>query len=129
MERANFERLQVYRLAEKLADEVWKVVLTWDRFAKSTVGMQLVRAADSVGANIAEGVGRKSFQDNRRFVRNARGSLNETRHWLRRAHARRLISQETTVKLRPILNELSPKLNAYLKSIGNVPERNGTTVD
>jgi four helix bundle protein len=129
MERANFERLQVYRLAEKLADEVWKVVLTWDRFAKSTVGMQLVRAADSVGANIAEGVGRKSFQDNRRFVRNARGSLNETRHWLRRAHARRLISQETTVKLRPILDELSPKLNAYLKSIGNVPERNGTTVD
>jgi hypothetical protein len=26
MERTNFEKLQVYQLSEKLADEIWKVV-------------------------------------------------------------------------------------------------------
>jgi len=55
MEKTNFEKLQVYKLSEKLADQIWKIVLHWDILAKQTVGKQLIRAADSVGANIAEG--------------------------------------------------------------------------
>ncbi|WP_366914315.1 four helix bundle protein [Mastigocoleus sp. MO_188.B34] len=39
------------------------------------VGKQIVRSADSVCANIAEGRGRFNDQDNRRFVKIARGSL------------------------------------------------------
>jgi len=73
MAKSNFENLKVYQLPEKLADEIWNVVLGWDRFARDTVGSQIVRAADSIGANIAEGSGRDSFQDNRRFIRIARG--------------------------------------------------------
>ena len=119
MQRTNFETLDVYRLAEKLADEIWTVVRTWDRFARETVGMQMVRAADSIGANIAEGTGRGSFQDNRRFVRTARASLNETKHWLRRAHRRRLLTLDAIHKIKPIVDELAPRLNAYLKSVGN----------
>ena len=53
--RPDFEELDVYRLAEKLANEVWKMVIDWDLFSKDTLGKQLVRAADSVCANIAEG--------------------------------------------------------------------------
>ena len=120
--RTSFENLQVYRLGEKLADEVWTVVTGWEQFAKTTVGRQMVRAADSVGANIAEGSGRRSFQDNRRFVRMARGSLNETKHWLRRAYSRGLLSTEDVKRIRPIIDELAPKLNAYLQSIGSIPE-------
>jgi len=85
MERTNFEKLQVYQLSEKLADDVWHIVIRWDSFSRDTVGKQIVRAADSIGANISEGSGRGSLQDNRRFVRMARGSLYETIHWLRRS--------------------------------------------
>jgi four helix bundle protein len=49
------------------------IVVKWSVFARDTVGKQLVKAADSVGANIAEGTGRGTFVDNRRFVRIARG--------------------------------------------------------
>ena len=119
--RTSFENLQVYKLGEKLADEVWTVVTGWEQFAEAAVGRQMVRAADSVGANIAEGSGRGSFQDNRRFVKMARGSLNETKHWLRRAYRRGLLSTEDVKRIRPIIDELAPKLNAYLQSIGNVP--------
>lgn len=113
-----FEKLRVYELAERLADSVWTIVAEWSHLAKETVGKQLIRSADSIGSNIAEGTGRGSYQDNRRFVRNARGSLYETRHWLRRAHARHLMSPEAVKAIKPIVDELSPKLNAYLRSIG-----------
>lgn len=118
MRDTSFEKLRVYRLAEKLADEIWLIVTRWDGFARSAVGLQLVRAADSVGANIAEGTGRGSFQDNRRFVRTARASLNEARHWLRRAHRRKLINREQVDRLKPLIDNLAPMLNAYLRSIG-----------
>lgn len=117
MERTNFEKLQVYQLSEKLADDIWTVVFGWNSFAKDTVGKQIVRAADGVGANIAEGSGRGSVLDNRRFVRMARGSLYETIHWLRRAYVRELLSSAETSTLRAVIEELSPKLNAYLRSV------------
>ena len=119
MARTNFENLQVYRLAEDLADDAWRIVSRWPQFEKDTVGKQLVRAADSIGANIAEGAGRRAFQDNRRFVRIARGSLQETQHWLRRAYQRGLLLQEDTERLKRVVDELAPRLNAYLKSIGS----------
>jgi four helix bundle protein len=123
MEKTNFEKLRVYRLSEKLADEIWHVVLGWDYFAKDTVGKQVIRAADSIGANIAEGIGRGRYLDNRRFVRIARGSLNETKHWLRRAYRRSLLTQKQTDRLKPMIDDLGPMLNAYLKSIGDGPVR------
>jgi four helix bundle protein len=121
--RANFENLRVYCLAEQLGDEVWKVVRRWEMLARDTVGKQLVRAADSVGANIAEGSGRGSNQDYRRFLRIARGSLCETQHWLRRAFHRKLLTAEQIECLKVIVDSLAPTLNAYLRSIGrNCPQ-------
>ena len=112
-----FENLRVYQLAEELSDLLWDLVTAWDHFAKDTVGKQMVRAADSIGANISEGCGRGTAKDNCRFIHIARGSLNETRHWLRRAWKRRLLTQSQIDQLKAILDELAPKLNAYLNSI------------
>ena len=116
--KTNFENLEIYELAERLADSVWDIVLTWNSLARDTVGKQLVRSADSVGANIAEGSGRGSEQDYRRFIRIARGSLNETRHWLRRAFRRKLLAERHVDSLTPVIEKLTPKLNAYLRAIG-----------
>jgi four helix bundle protein len=117
MERTGFENLRVYQLAEQLGDEVWRIVLKWEFFAKRTIGEQLVDAADSIGANIAEGAGRATYRENHRFGVIARGSLYETKHFLRRAFRRNLITAEDVAILKPIPGELSPRLNAYLKSL------------
>ncbi|MBD1827839.1 four helix bundle protein [Microcoleus sp. OTE_8_concoct_300] len=124
MSQTNFQKLDVYKLAEKLADEIWNIVIKWDALAKDTVGKQIIRSADSIGANIAEGDGRGSYQDHRRFIKIARGSLYETKHWLRRAYTRQLLTTTQVEILKPIIDELSPRLNAYLKSIGNTSEKN-----
>lgn len=120
------EQLEVYQLAEKVSDEVWSVVHQWPAFAKQTVGQQLVRAADSIGANIAEGAGRGSAQDHRRFLRIARGSLLETRFWLRRACTRNLLTREEAHRIKPLFDELAPRLNSYLKSIRPVKTKHET---
>src|SRR5689334_21381708 len=124
MSKTSFENLDVYRLAEKMADEGWSVVDDWDYFAKNSVGMQLVDAADSVSANAAEGCGRFNYKDNARFIRIARGSMYETKNWLRRAYRRGLLSDAQIEKLKPILDELLPKLNAYLRSINDAAKKN-----
>ncbi|WP_445629699.1 four helix bundle protein [Nostoc sp. DSM 114167] len=75
MRRPDFEDLEVYQLAQKLANEIWRIAKGWEKFTKNTLGKQIVRSADSICANIAEGRGRYNDQDNRRFVKIARGSI------------------------------------------------------
>jgi four helix bundle protein len=126
MTKTNFEKLRAYQLAEKLADRIWKIVVKWDYFAKVTLGQQIVDAADGVGANIAEGTGRGSLQDNRRFVKIARGSLYETKHWLRRAYKRKLLTDREISDLKPLMDELLPTLNAYFRSLNEAVEKTRT---
>jgi four helix bundle protein len=117
MERTNFEKLDVYKLSENLADIIWDIVKEWDSFSKNSVGMQLVRACDSIGANIAEGTGKGSAGDNKRFARIARGSLFESKHWLRRALKRNLLNKDQIEQIKKIIDELGPRLSAYINSI------------
>ena len=115
-----FEELKVFQLAEQLADEIWDVVMSWKYFEKETMGKQLVKAADSIGANISEGAGRGTPKDNQRFIRIARGSFNETKFWLRRTNKRDLLSKTQIEDLKKIIDNLGPCLNGYLKSIGRI---------
>jgi len=117
MARTHFETLRVYQLSESLADAIWMVAEHWKPFAKDTVGKQIVRAADSIGANIAEGSGKGTSLDQRRYVRVARGSLYETKHWLRRVFVRKLLTVSETENLKATLDELTRTLNGYLRSL------------
>jgi len=128
MARTHFETLRVYQLAENVADEIWTIVGAWATFARDTVGKQLVRAADSIGANIAEGNGKGSLLDRRRFVRVARGSLYETKHWLRRAYARELLTTVQTDSLKVKVDELTRTLNGYLRSLNKANSSDNNTV-
>jgi four helix bundle protein len=123
MDRTGFENLHVYQLAETLSDTIWNIIIKWDKLAQDTVGKQWINSADSIGANIAEGTGRGSFADNKRFAKIARASLFEVKHWLRRAYKRNLVSEDEIRGLQKIIDELTPRLSAYIKSIGNIPDK------
>jgi four helix bundle protein len=112
------EDLQIYHLSMELSDKIWNLVQEWNTFSRDTVGKQLVRAADSVGANIAEGFGRYHFKENLNFCFYSRGSLYETKTWLTKAQSRNLIDTEKFKYLINLCHMLSLKLNNYIKTIG-----------
>jgi four helix bundle protein len=118
--------LRIYGLAEALADEIWDEVIAWKPFPQRTVGHQLVEASDSIGANISKGYGRYHYLENREFQLYARGSLEETRYWLRRTRRRSLISEKRYQEFIAKLEELAPQLNAYIRTLARNANRRGT---
>ena len=104
-----FTDLVAYRLAGELSDDVARAVAGWSSFERWSIGIQLARAADSIGANLAEALGRWHTNDRRHLLIVARGSLYETEHWLVRADARGLVhgaSADTLAELARTLNGL-----------------------
>ena len=110
------EDLDIYQMAEDLSDRVWGICIKWDYFAKDTIGKQLVRAADSISANLAEGHGRYHFNDLLKYCYYARGSLEETKRWISKAIRRNLITTEVS-EINYAIELLPKKLNAYIRSI------------
>ena len=116
MSYSDIEDTRMYKRAEQIADDVWDIVANFeDRFVKDTIGMQLVRSADSIGANIAEGGGRYHAKDVIRFLHFSRGSLRETRYWLKRLVKREIISQEQSDPVIDSLRQLNAEINGYIK--------------
>ncbi len=109
---SSFNDLESYSLAADLAEDLHAAVARWPSPDLWSVGIQLVRAAGSVGANIAEGSGRWHRADQRRFVLMARGSLYETEHWVRLAQARELLGEEWGARI----DTAARSLNGLLRS-------------
>ena len=106
----SLDSLSSYKLALEMSNYVWDVVMKWDYFAKKTVGVQFVDAADSVSANIAEGFGRYNKKDKIRFYRYSQGSLSEIEDWTNKSIHRNLISDQEEKKILGYLKLLTPEI-------------------
>ena len=111
-----FYELDVYKLAEELSDMIWYAFDEWPKKFQVTTGYQIIKSSDSIAANIAEGYGRYSPADRKVFYRYARGSFEETKAWLRKLIRRKVIEKEDIEKYTKIIDELGPKLNAFIRS-------------
>ena len=120
MGTVDLHELRVYQLAMRVGEDVWSLTVGWEWLAKQTVGLQWIRSADSIAANISEGYGRYSFKENARFCNYARGSLRETQTWLEKAIARSLVAG-------PIADELSLKLETLRRQLDNYIHSFGRT--
>ena len=116
------EDFKVYNLAMGLGEEVWDIVDKWNYFQKDTIGKQLVRACDSIAANLSEGLGRYHFKEIKNFSYYSRGSLFETKTWLAKASNRKLISEAQFNKMMAEIEVIGKMVNSYINSIGGVNE-------
>jgi len=115
----NVDDLKVYELSMQLGEKVWKIVIEWNYFEKETIGKQLVRAVDSVAANLSEGFGLYHFKEKKNFSYYSRGSLYETKTWIVKAQNRGLIIEKDFTDFKKDINFIGKMLNNYIKAIGN----------
>ena len=118
------EELKVCNLSMELGERVWNIVNKWNYFAKDTVGKQLVKAADSIAANLSEGFGRYHYLENKNFCYYSRGSLYETKTWITKAHNRKLVNDNDFQSFIKDMDYIGKMLNNYIKSIGKKPIAN-----
>lgn len=68
---------EVWKAAMDLAVDIYSATKHLPKEERYGLAAQLNRAAVSIASNIAEGAGRDTNRDKRRFLIDARGSLNE----------------------------------------------------
>ena len=110
------EAKDVYELSMKLGEGVWGLVVKWSYFERDTIGKQLVRSADSVSANLAEGLGRYAYRDRNLFYVYSRGSLFETRCWIEKAKARNLIPEPHYQSFVKLYDQLKFHINRLIST-------------
>ena len=115
----SLDNFQVYQLAMQVGEEVWRIVIEWDYFCKDTIGKQLVKAADSIAANLSEGLGRYHYKETKNFTYYSRGSLFETKTWLTKANNRKLINDALFEDFINQLDSIGVKINNYIKTLRN----------
>ena len=108
--------LDIYALSEQLSDLVWNGFDVWPKKVQQTIGYQIIRASDSICANLAEGYGRYTPADRKLFYRYSRGSFEETKAWLRKLIRRKIVTREEVQGYTQIIDELGPKLNAFIRN-------------
>ena len=119
---SRFDDLAVYRRSAALADELHDSVLSWGSVDLWTAGVQAIRAADSIGANIAEAMGRLTNRDQSRVLYIARGSANELEHWLSVAQSRGLrVPSEGSQRAREIGRMLNGLIGGLTRSATRTP--------
>ncbi|WP_276504496.1 four helix bundle protein [Terrimonas pollutisoli] len=118
------EKLEVYNMAEEFSDEIWNIVDEWKFFLKDTIGKQIVRAGDSISANIAEGYGRYYYKESKQFYFYSRGSIQETKEWLGKCRRRKVVKEDKCDELLQKAEMILIKLNAYIKFVSKSIKHN-----
>ena len=72
----NFRELEVYQRSQALFPRVYRLIRSWESLDQRELGSQIIRAANSIHANIAEGYG-KTPNDFKRYLTTAIGSCDE----------------------------------------------------
>jgi len=107
--------LGAYKESFKLSNYIWKLIISWNYFAKKTVGNQFVRSIDSISANVAEGFGRRTKRDKVKFYYYAYGSICESLDWNEKSKVRNLVSLEDHDFIITKLQELKKEINSLIK--------------
>jgi four helix bundle protein len=106
----NFQKLEVWKKAHELTLAIYRLSANFPSQERYGLTSQLQRASASIGANLAEGCGRETDADYKRFVQMASGSACEVEYHLILARDLALIDEPTHSCLSADINEIKRML-------------------
>ncbi len=123
---ADFTELETWKFARRLRAELYQVACSFPPDERFGLTAQVKRAAISVTANLAEGYGRYSYQENVQFCRQSRGSLYEIRDHLTTALDAGYISKEKYKELDAMATSAIRLVNGHIRATKNLKLASGT---
>jgi four helix bundle protein len=122
----DFTELRTWQAARRLRMALYRVTRTFPEEEKFSLTAQIRRAAVSVTANIAEGYGRFSYQENIQFCRQSRASVYELRDHLTTALDAGYLPRERCRDLEAMAMDVLRQLNGYIRSTKKLKEGSDT---
>ncbi|HKD79242.1 MAG TPA: four helix bundle protein [Candidatus Angelobacter sp.] len=113
----NYRDLQVWTKAHYLTLELYRISQLFPREEMYGITNQLRRAAVSIGANLAEGCGRRSSSELARFVRIAMGSASELDYHLLLSRDLGFMAANEFTLASSALTEIRKMLTSFLNSV------------
>jgi four helix bundle protein len=113
----DFKQFKVWKKAHEMVLSTYGLTAAFPKEEMYGLTSQLRRSAASIGANIAEGCGRRSDNEMCRFLQIARGSACEIEYHLLLARDLRYLSEEGFERLTDQAVELQRMLTALMQSI------------
>ena len=112
--RFKLDDFELYKIAREFRKRAYCLLKELPPEEKYALASQMRRAALSVTNNIAEGHGRWHNQENIRFCRISRGSVDELIDDFNICHDERYGNQELVQELKVEAYELIRKINSYI---------------
>ena len=119
----DFKELKVWSKAHELTITVYGLTRTFPRDEIYGLTSQVRRSAASIGANIAEGCGRRSDGELARFLQIARGSASETEYHLLLARDLRFLSENDYQNAEKKIVEVQRMLTALVQKVASSRSR------
>ena len=113
----NYRDLQVWKKAHDLTLELYRISQQFPREEIYGITSQLRRAAVSIGANLAEGCGRRTSSELARFVRIAMGSASELDYHLLLCRDVGFMAVDEFTRTSAALTEVRKMLTSFLNSV------------
>lgn len=113
----NFQELKVWQKAHEFTLAVYQSTRRFPADERFGLTSQIRRAASSIGANLAEGCGRKTRNDLLRFVHIAGGSASECENHLLLARDLEFLAQDDYGKLNAALTETKRMLQGFESAV------------
>ena len=113
----NYRDLQVWTKAHKLTLDLYRLSQSFSREEIYGLTSQLRRSAVSIGANLAEGCGRRTSAELARFVKIAMGSASELDYHLLLSHDLGFMKSNDFTRAASALTEVRKMLTSFLSSV------------
>lgn len=113
----NFRKLKIWNKSVDLATVIYSVTKKYPKIEMYGIVSQMRRSVVSISSNIAEGAGRQSKKEFKRFLNIAKGSSYELETQLTISRNLGFISQDAFDEILESLTELHKMIHALIKTL------------
>lgn len=113
----DYRNLVIWQKAHAITLDIYRVTATFPQEERFGLINQLRRASVSIASNIAEGCGRDSDPELRRFLQIAMGSANEVEYQLFLACELGFVGIEDHTGIDAQIKELKRMMNAFIRRL------------